>query len=53
MVIGKAAVFITAHAGCVSRPSVLHGVPQEWHLNNRWAGHLMMPYAVWNFLYIS
>ncbi len=79
MVIGKAAVFITAHAGCVSRPSVSHGlrrasddalgvtahagcvsrpfvshgVPQEWHLNNCWAGHLIMPYAVWKFLYIS
>ena len=26
MVRGKAAVFITAHAGCVSRPSVSHGL---------------------------
>ena len=51
MVRGKAAVFITAHAGCVSRPSVSHGVPQEWHLNNRWAGHLMMPWKE-KFLFV-
>ena len=25
---------------------VPHGVPQEWHLNIRLAGHLMMPFGV-------